>query len=50
LRKRFAFVAGNNGVDEIVGVLVAAADREDAGADHVGEAVRDARRIARVGK
>ena len=33
---------------EIVGVLVAAADGEDAGADHVGEAVRDAGRIATI--
>ena len=35
---------------EIVGVLVAAGDREDAGADHVGERVRDARGIAAIGK
>ena len=34
---------------EIVGVLVAAADGEDASPDHVGEAVGDPRRIATVG-
>ena len=34
---------------EIVGVLVAHGDSEDPGADHVGERVRDARRIAPVG-
>ena len=33
---------------EIVGVLVTAADREDAGPDHVGDAVSDAGRIAPV--
>jgi hypothetical protein len=35
---------------EIVGVLIAAADREEAGADHIGEGVGDARRIAAIGK
>ena len=34
---------------EVVGVLVAAADREHAGADHVGKGVHDARRIAPIG-
>jgi len=34
---------------EVVAVLVAAADREQAGADHVGEPVGDARGIAAVG-
>ena len=38
---------GAQGV-EIVGILVAAADGEDAGPDHVGEAVGDAGRIAPV--
>jgi hypothetical protein len=33
---------------EVVGVLVAAADREHAGAEHVGKAVDDARRVASV--
>jgi hypothetical protein len=35
---------------EIVAVLVAARDGEDAGADHVGKTVNDARRIAPLGK
>ena len=34
---------------EIVGVLVAAADREDAGPDHVGDRMGDARGIAPIG-
>ena len=38
---------GAQGV-EIVAILVAAADREDAGPDHVGEAVDDSGRIAAV--
>ncbi len=36
-------------VVEIVGVLVAHRDGEDPGADHVGQCVRDPRRIAAVG-
>jgi hypothetical protein len=33
---------------EVVGVLITAADREHAGAEHIGEAVHDARRVAPV--
>ena len=36
-------------VVEVVGVLVAAADREHPGSDHVGDRVRDARGIAPIG-
>jgi len=36
-------------VIEIVGVLVAAADRKHPGADHVGDRMGDARRIAAIG-
>jgi len=43
-----------SGVDaqrvEIVGVLVAAGDRQDAGAHHVRQRVRDAQRVAAIGK
>ena len=35
---------------QIVGVLVAEGNREDAGADHVGQRVGDARGIATIGK
>jgi len=35
---------------EIVGVLVTAGNRQDASAHHVGQRVRDARRIAPIGK
>jgi hypothetical protein len=34
---------------EVVGVLVAAADREHAGAEHIDKAVHDPRRIAPIG-
>ena len=33
---------------EVVGVLVAAADREHAGAEHIDKAVHDPRRIAPI--
>ena len=35
---------------EIVGVFVAAGNRQDAGADHVRQRVRDAQRVAAIGK
>ena len=35
---------------KIVGVLVAAGDRQDAGANHVRQRVRDAQRVAAIGK
>jgi hypothetical protein len=34
---------------ELAGILVAAGDREDAGADHVGERMDDAQGIATIG-
>lgn len=34
----------------LAGVLIAATDREDAGADHIGERVGDARGITAIGK